>query len=112
MEPRNANPRRHLLKSPIRPLEDRVVVVKHPDDDTTEGGIVIPAQGIEPSQQATVVAKGPGLLQKGDWRTEMPMEVGETVWIGKYAGVPFKHEGTEYTIIRKDDCLGVDADED
>jgi chaperonin GroES len=92
-------------------LEDRVVVIKHPDEDMTDGGIHIPAQGVEPSQKATVVAFGPGLLQKGGWRTEMPIEIGETVWIGQYAGVPFMHEGTEYTIVRKDDCLGVNADE-
>ena len=51
----------------IRPLNDRVLVLRIEEDDKTGGGIIIPDTAKEKPQEGKVIAVGPGKVnEKGE----------------------------------------------
>ena len=51
----------------FRPLADRVLVRRTDEEQTTEGGIVLPGSAAEKPSQGEVIAVGPGkTLDNGD----------------------------------------------
>lgn len=93
------------MKTKIRPLQDRILVKRVDEEETTAGGIIIPDTAKEKPQQARVVEVGPGKV--ADDGTKIPMEVskGDRVLIGKYSGTEVELDGGEHLIIRQDDVL-------
>ena len=91
----------------FRPLHDRVLVRRVEADEKTAGGIIIPDTAKEKPQEGEVVAVGPGRLTDDGKRIAMDVKAGDRVLIGKYSGTDVKIDGTEYTILREDDVLGV-----
>lgn len=91
----------------IRPLQDRIIVKRTEEEETTAGGIIIPDTAKEKPQEGKVVAVGKGKV--GDDGKVQPLDVkpGDTVLFGKYAGTEIKLEGEEHLIMREDDLLGV-----
>ena len=71
------------------------------------GGIIIPDTAKEKPQEGEVVAVGPGRMTEDGKRIAMEVKKGDRVLIGKYSGTDVKIDGTEYTILREDDVLGV-----
>ena len=50
----------------IRPLQDRIVVQRIEEEETTKGGIIIPDTAKEKPQQGKVIAVGKGkMLENG-----------------------------------------------
>ena len=75
----------------IRPLQDRVIVLRVDEEAKTAGGIIIP--------------KG----KVGEDGKVQPLDVkkGDRILFGKYAGTEIKLEGEDHLILREDDILGV-----
>jgi chaperonin GroES len=70
----------------IRPLQDRVVVVRVPEEEKTKGGIIIPDTAKEKPIQGKVVAVGNGkVLEDGKVRP-LDVKVGDIVLFTKYGG--------------------------
>lgn len=91
----------------IRPLHDRVVVRRLPEELKTAGGIVIPDSAAEKPMQGEVIAIGGGkVLDNGDVRA-LAVKVGDTVLFGKYSGTEVKIGGQELVVMREDDIMGV-----
>ena len=91
----------------IRPLHDRVIVVRLDAEHKTAGGIVIPDTAAEKPDQGVVVAVGPG-KRLGDGRISAPSaNIGERVLFGKYTGTTVKLEGEEVLVMRDEDILCV-----
>lgn len=91
----------------IRPLQDRLVVRRKEEEQTSSGGIVLPGSATEKPSQGEVLAVGPGSVQEnGDYRT-LDVKVGETVLFGKYSGTEVKLDGEELVVMREDDLMGV-----
>jgi chaperonin GroES len=91
----------------IRPLQDRVVVVRVPEEEKTKGGIIIPDTAKEKPIQGKVVAVGNGkVLEDGKVR-KLDVKVGDIVLFTKYGGTDIKIDGEEHLILREDDILGV-----
>jgi len=91
----------------IRPLQDRVIVKRIEEEDTTKGGIIIPDTAKEKPIEGKVVAVGGGkILENG---TKQPLEVkkGDRVLFGKYAGTDIKVDGEEHLIMREDDIIAI-----
>ncbi len=91
----------------IRPLYDRIVVQRLPDERTTAGGIVIPDSAAEKPTRGKVLAVGTGKpLDNGQVR---PLQVkkDDIVLFGKYAGNEIKLDGEELVIMREEDIMGV-----
>ena len=91
----------------IRPLHDRVIVKRLPEERTTAAGIVIPETATEKPMRGEVLAVGTGkLLDNGDVRA-LQVKVGDKVLFGKYAGTEVKIDGDEIVVMREEDIMGV-----
>jgi len=91
----------------IRPLQDRILVQRLPEEEKTKGGIIIPDTAKEKPAEGKVVSVGNGKL--GDDGKRIPLEIkkGDSILFGKYSGTEVTIEGKEYLIMREDDILGV-----
>ena len=91
----------------VRPLNDRILVKRLEEEETTKGGIIIPDSAKEKPAEGEIVAVGNGKVSdSGDVRA-LEVKVGDKVLFGKYSGTEVKIEGNEYLIMREDDILGV-----
>ena len=91
----------------IRPLQDRILVKRLEEKETTKGGIIIPDTAKEKPSEGLVIAVGKGkVLEDG---TKLPLDVKkkDRILFGKYSGNDIKIEGEEYLVMREDDVLGV-----
>ena len=91
----------------LRPLQDRLIVKRLPEEEKTAGGIIIPDSAKEKPAQGEVVAVGSGkVLENGKVRP-LDVKVGDRILFGKYAGSEIKVGGEEQLILREDEILGV-----
>jgi chaperonin GroES len=91
----------------IRPLQDRIIVKRTEEEETTKGGLIIPDTAKEKPQEGKIIAVGKGKV--GEDGKVLPLDVkpGDQVLFGKYAGTEIKIDGEEHLIMREDDLLGV-----
>jgi chaperonin GroES len=91
----------------IRPLQDRVIVKRVAEEQTTTGGIIIPDTAKEKPVEGTVVAAGNGkVLEDGKVRP-LDVKAGDRILFAKFAGTEITLDGEEHLVIREDDILGV-----
>ncbi|MCU0564565.1 MAG: co-chaperone GroES [Desulfobacterales bacterium] len=91
----------------IRPLNDRILVVRVEEEKKTAGGIIIPDTAKEKPQEGKVVAAGPGKVGEDGKRIPMEVKKGDRVLFSKYAGSEIKVDGVEHIFMREDDILGI-----
>ncbi|MBW1771437.1 MAG: co-chaperone GroES [Deltaproteobacteria bacterium] len=91
----------------IRPLHDRVIVMREDEEGKTKGGIIIPDTAKEKPVEGKVTAVGTGKI--GDDGKKQPLEVkkGDRVLFGKYAGTEIQIGGVEHLIMREDDIIAI-----
>jgi chaperonin GroES len=91
----------------VKPLQDRVIVKRIEEEETTKGGIIIPDTAKEKPIEGEVLAVGGGKLL--DTGKKQPLEVkkGDKVLFGKYAGTDIQVEGEEHLIMREDDIIAI-----
>ena len=91
----------------IRPLHDRVVVKREPEERKSPGGIVIPDTANEKPTFGKVIAVGQGkVLDNG--QTRVPdIKVGDRVLFGKYSGTEVKVDNEDIVVMREDDVMAV-----
>jgi chaperonin GroES len=91
----------------VRPLNDRVLVLRMEKEEKSAGGIIIPDTAKEKPQEGKVVAVGPGKM--GDDGKRIPMEVkaGDKVLFSKYSGSDIKIDGVEHVFLKQDDILSI-----
>jgi len=91
----------------VRPLQDRILVKRVDEQETTKGGIIIPDTAKEKPIEGKVAAVGSGkVLESGELRA-LAVKVGDRVLFGKYSGTEIKIEGEEHLILREDEVLGI-----
>lgn len=91
----------------LKPLNDRVLVLRIEEDEKTVGGIIIPDTAKEKPQEGKVVAVGPGKLDDEGQRIPLDVKENDRVLFGKYAGNEVKIDGVEHIIMREDDILAI-----
>ena len=91
----------------IRPLNDRVLVVRIEEKEKTTGGIIIPDTAKEKPQEGKVIAVGPGKWDDDGKRIPLDVKKGDRVLFARYAGNEITIEGVEHLIMREDDILGI-----
>ena len=73
------------------PLGDRVLVKRTDEEETSEGGIVLPGSAAEKPSQGEVLAVGPGkTLDNGEVQA-VAVKAGDVVVFGQYAGLSLIH---------------------
>ncbi len=88
----------------LEPLNDRVLLVRDDAVTQTPGGIFIPDAAKDKPVQGTLVAVGPGRIEKGE-RVTMTLKAGDKVLFGKYSGTEIKFEGKDYVLLGEGDIL-------
>lgn len=91
----------------IKPLNDRVLVLRIEEEKKTKGGIVIPDTVKEKPQEGKVVAVGSGKIDDKGKRIPMSVKKEDHVLFGKYAGTEIKLDDIEHLIMREDDILAI-----
>lgn len=91
----------------IRPLNDRILVKRLEEEQTTAGGIIIPDSAKEKPAEGEIVAVGPGKMNDAGERVAMDVKAGDRVLFSKYGGTDVKLDGNDFLIMREDDILGV-----
>ena len=91
----------------IRPLQDRILVQRIEEEETTKGGIIIPDTAKEKPQEGKVIAVGKGKINDDGKLQPLDVKKGDRVLFSKYSGTEINIEGEEHLIIREDDVLGI-----
>ena len=91
----------------FRPLHDRVLIRVLDSEEKTSGGIIIPDTAKEKPQEGEVVAVGPGAKSEDGKIVSMDVKVGDIVLFGKWSGTEIKIDGTEYSIMKESDIMGI-----
>ncbi len=91
----------------IRPLQDRIIVKRIDEEETSKGGIIIPDTAKEKPQEGKVVAVGKGVIRDDGKLQKLDVKKGDRVLFAKFGGTEVTLDGTEHVIIREDDVLGI-----
>jgi len=91
----------------IKPMNDRVLILRVEEEQKTAGGIIIPDTAKEKPQEGRVIAVGSGKLGDDGKRVTPEVKVGDRILFSKYAGTDIKIDGVEHVFMREDDILGV-----
>ncbi len=91
----------------IRPLNDRILVKRLEEEETTKGGIIIPDSAKEKPAEGEIIAVGKGKLNDKGERIQLDVKAGDRVLFSKYGGTDVKLDGEDYLIMREDDILAV-----
>ena len=84
------------MKSPIKPLADRVVAIREEAATKTASGIYLPDTAKEKPVVAKIVAIGPDVKQ---------VKIGDKIVYKEYATTDLKIDNQEYLIIKQEDIL-------
>ena len=91
----------------IKPIHDRVLVLRVEEEEKTKGGILIPDTAKEKPQEGKVIAVGSGKVGEDGKRIPPEVKKDDRVLFGKYSGNEIKIDGVEHLIMREDDILGI-----
>lgn len=91
----------------IRPLNDRVLVIREDEEQKSDGGIIIPDTAKEKPQRGKIVAVGPGKMGDDGKRISMEVKKGDRVLFSKYGGTEIKLDGVEHVFLNEDDILSI-----
>lgn len=91
----------------FKPLQDRILVRRMEEEETTRGGLIIPDTAKEKPMRGQVVAVGPGAVNDQGQLMAMDVKVDDVVLFGKWSGTEIKMQGDEYLVIKASDVLGI-----
>ncbi|MBX7230597.1 MAG: co-chaperone GroES [Bdellovibrionales bacterium] len=91
----------------VRPLHDRILVRRTPEEEKTAGGIIIPDTAKEKPQRGEIIATGKGRVSEDGKTMPLEVKIGDKVLFGKYSGTELKLDGKEYLMMREEDVLGI-----
>lgn len=91
----------------LKPLGDRVIIKQDEAESTTASGLFIAGDSKEKPQTGTVLAVGPGKLDKDGKYLPMPVKKGDRVVYSKYGGNEVLDGDEEVLIVRADDIYAI-----
>eukprot|EP00013_Stygamoeba_regulata_P013989 CAMPEP_0177670432 /NCGR_PEP_ID=MMETSP0447-20121125/24082_1 /TAXON_ID=0 /ORGANISM="Stygamoeba regulata, Strain BSH-02190019" /LENGTH=103 /DNA_ID=CAMNT_0019177587 /DNA_START=28 /DNA_END=339 /DNA_ORIENTATION=- len=95
------------LTKRLIPLFDRVLVRRIAAEPKSIGGIILPENAQEKTNQGEVVAVGQGSRTADGKTLPMTVSVGDTVLLHEFGGNNVKIDGEELVIFREQDLLGI-----
>ncbi len=94
-------------KMALKPLGNRVVAKRLEQEETLKGGIILPDTAKKKQETAKVVAIGPGITSKEGKTLPIPVKVGDTILMDKYAGQEVTIDDEDLIIVRADDIIAI-----
>lgn len=91
----------------VKPLNDRVLVIRVDKENTSKGGIIIPDTAHKKSQEGKIVAIGPGKIGEDGKRIPLDVKAGDRVIFSRYAGTEIKIDDIEHLFMTESDILAV-----
>lgn len=91
----------------VRPLHDRILVRRLPEETKTAGGIIIPDTAKEKPSKGQIMATGKGRITEDGKTLPLEVKVGDQVLFGKWSGSELKINGEEYLMMKEEDILGI-----
>ena len=91
----------------LRPLHDRIVITRVPEETKTSGGLFIPDSAKEKPARGKVIAVGEGKRDNEGKRIAPDVKAGDEVLFGKYAGTEIKLDGEAHIVLNESDILAV-----
>lgn len=91
----------------MRPLHDRVIVKREPEERKSPGGIVIPDTAAEKPIYGKILAVGKGKILENGTVRPLDVKVGDKILFGKYSGTEVKMDGEELVVMREEDVMAV-----
>ena len=91
----------------LKPLNDRVLVLREDEEQKSAGGIIIPDTAKEKPQRGKVVAVGSGKRGKDGKRIPLEVKVGDRILFSKYGGTEIKIDNVEHVFMREDEILSI-----
>ena len=96
-----------VKKISLKPLGNRVVAERLEQEESLKGGIILPDTAKKKQETAKVVAVGPGQVTKDGKTLPMPVSVGDTILMDKYAAQEVTIDDQEYVIVKADDIIAI-----
>jgi len=93
-------------KISLKPLGNRVVA-KRLEQEETKGSIILPDTAKKKQETAKVVAIGTGKTSKEGAPIPIPVKIGDTILMDKYAGQEVTLDDEEYVIVNADDIIAI-----
>ena len=91
----------------VRPLFERVLVVRNEQEGETSGGIIIPEAAKEKQLFGTVIAVGQGKVNEEGKVHPLDVKTGDQILFAQYAGTEIKVEGIDHLILCEEEILGI-----
>ena len=92
-------------KVSLRPLGDRLIVQRLEQEQTLKGGIILPDTAKKKQEMAQVIAVGKGKTTDEGKTLPIPVKIGDTILMDKYAGQELTIDDEEYIVLRADDMI-------
>lgn len=92
----------------LRPINDRVVVERIPDDAKTPGGLLyVPENAKRETFRAKVLAVGPGAILDNGIHKPMVVKAGDIVLVGRHFSGEYELSGRRLMVFSEAEVLGV-----
>ena len=93
----------------LRPLSDRILIKREAQEAKSRGGIILPENAQKKPQIGTVMAVGPGRMNKDGTVTPLTLKVNDKVLFTSWAGDEFKDtkHKDELLVMHETDVLAV-----
>lgn len=91
----------------LKPLSDRVVVIRSAAASKSTGGLYVPNTAQEKPVEGEIIAIGMGKRLPSGEPQPLAVKVGDRVMFNKYAGTEVQMDGAEQLILREDELLAV-----
>jgi len=88
----------------FHPLFDRVLVARDAQEEVTDSGIILSEISQDKKQTGKVIAVGTGKVLTSGITLPMQVNIGDTVYFGKYAGVEMDHD---HVLLKEEEILGI-----
>ena len=94
-------------KLALKPVGNRVLAQRLEKEETMKGGIILPDSAKKKQETAKVVAVGEGKRLDDGKVLPIPVKVGATILMDKYASQEIEINGEEYIILKADDIIAI-----
>lgn len=94
----------------LQPIGDRIIVRREASDAKSAGGIILPDAAQKKPQRGTILAVGPGKInKKTGTRTPLQLKAGDKVLFTSWAGDEFQDRAKkdEVLVMHEEDVLAV-----